>query len=560
MAVNEIIQLPDSIADKIAAGEVIERPYNIVKELLENSVDAYAVRITIEIEDGGLSLIKVTDNGKGILPEDLPLTIQRYATSKIRHFEDIYSIKTFGFRGEALAAISSVCDFSIASRREPFDGYILIKNFNSEPIIKPSNIPKGTIVEVKNLFSKIPVRKKFLKSSSSEFKEIIKFIKSFAAINYKIDISCTKDGIKVFESLKKDSMLERVMDIFGETACFPINYSDGNISIDAVLGRPDNQKFRKDYIIISVNNRIVKDYSITQAILQAYSRLIPENRFPLAFINIQISDDTLDVNIHPTKTTVRFMQPQQIFNVVYNSIKNSLNNLKLETKDAISIDDFPIRDFNEEQYKPVFDITNYAEINDNKIEEPVTEYNTSNEFTVVGQLFKTVILCEKGDELYFIDQHIAHERVLYELYTTGEKLPPSFVLFEPILLTLELDEIEFLDKNRLILRKFGFEFELFSKDSIKITAIPSSIMQKDIENEIKKLIAELMENSNKNNDGLALTMSCRNAVKSGDYLTKFEMEELVRNLFKTSNPYTCPHGRPIIFKITKDFIYNKFQR
>lgn len=207
---SEIIKLPSDISNKIAAGEVVERPFNVVKELLENSIDAGADKIEIEINDGGLSLIKVSDNGRGILPNDLPNTIERYATSKIKRFEDIYSINSYGFRGEALAAISSVSDFKIHSKRDGYDGFVLIKNFGENFVIKPSPIPNGTIVEVANLFQKIPVRKKFLKNSNSEYREILKFIKCFSSINFNVTLKLIKDGEVVLDLLKDNSMIDRV--------------------------------------------------------------------------------------------------------------------------------------------------------------------------------------------------------------------------------------------------------------------------------------------------------------------------------------------------------------
>lgn len=563
MSNSEIFQLPSEISDKIAAGEVVERPYNVVKELIENAVDAGADKITIEINEGGLSLIKVADNGKGILPEDLPKTIERYATSKIRSFEDIYSVKTFGFRGEALAAISSVCDFTITSKREPFEGYALYKPFNSNALIKPAPANRGTTVEVANLFAKLPVRKKFLKNAPSEFKEILKFLKQFACINYHIYLILIKDGEKILELPKATSMLERIRSVYNESDCIEFENTRNHLSIHAVIGRPDNQKFRKDYITIAVNNRVIKDYQILQAVIQAYYRLMPENRFPLAFVNLKIENSDLDVNVHPTKTLVRFFNPNAVFSFVYESIKHRLNNLTLN---AIINEPVysPIKtspDFNKFDSKFItYDLTNvlqtqtHTSISDNK-----TSFN-NDDFNIIGQIFKTVIICEKSNELYLIDQHIAHERVLYEQYISSNSNIASIVLYEPILLETDQIETDILSQHQETLKKYGFEYEFFGKNIIKILSIPASLMKRNIEEELRGLLAELIENRNISNDFLAITMACRNAIKSGDYLTRFEMEEIVRNLFNTSNPFTCPHGRPIIFKMSKDFIYNKFQR
>lgn len=564
---REIIKLPSDISNKIAAGEVVERPFNVVKELLENSIDAGADRIEIEINEDGFSLIKVVDNGKGILPDDLPNTIERYATSKIKRFEDIYSLNTYGFRGEALAAISSVSDFKIHSRREGYDGFVLIKNFGEEPIIKPSSIPKGTIVEVANLFQKIPVRKKFLKSNSTEFKEILKFVKYFAAINYNVSLKLVKDGETIFDLIKDPSMLTRIIKIFNESSILEIKNSYSNFEIEGVIGTPDNQKYRKDYIVIAINNRIIKDFGITQSILNAYSRLIPDNRYPFAFINLKISGEDVDVNVHPTKMAVKFRNTNDIFTFTYDSIKSALNTVSLSKFVTQSEIYEEKREVFEKIKEPVavyeLDLSSLLtteQIKHHSNFEQKTEFETFKGFRIIGQLFKTVILCEKDDELLFIDQHIAHERVLYEKYKNQKNTIPSVGLYEPILMDLSKDELEIFEKNIVSFKNYGFDIEPFGNNRIKISAIPSSILKKDPIEEIKNIFQELIELKIPEDDKIPLVMSCKNAIKAGDYLTNFEMEELVKNLFQTSNPYTCPHGRPIIFKMSKDTIFKKFQR
>ncbi|MGB9731559.1 MULTISPECIES: DNA mismatch repair endonuclease MutL [Calditerrivibrio] len=564
---SEIIKLPSDISNKIAAGEVVERPFNVVKELLENSIDAGADKIDIEINDGGLSLIKVSDNGRGILPDDLPNTIERYATSKIKRFEDIYSINSYGFRGEALAAISSVSDFKIHSRRDCYDGFVLIKNFGENFVIKPSPIPYGTTVEVANLFQKIPVRKKFLKNSNSEYREILKFIKCFASINFNVTLKLIKDGEVVLDLIKDNCMIDRVKKIFNEAPLFEFKNRYGTLNIEGVLSTPDNQKFRKDYIITSVNKRIIKDFGIMQSIINAYHRLIPENRYPFAFINLNISGEDLDVNVHPTKMAVKFFNSNDIFSFVYDSIKTELNRLTLSSsyvtqsnqeadkKDEIYKTTNPELKYNIDLEKI---LSSEKEIS---VSESYANYSDADkEIKIIGQLFKTVILCEIKDELVFIDQHIAHERVLFEKYKNLKNSIPSVVLYEPIIMDVSYEDREILSTNMEILNKFGFEIEFFGKDSLKISSIPSSLLKRDPVEELKNIIEEINSLKVAENDKIPLIMSCKNAIKSGDYLTYFEMEELVTNLFKTSNPYTCPHGRPIIFKMNKESIYKKFHR
>ncbi|MCX8083719.1 MAG: DNA mismatch repair endonuclease MutL [Calditerrivibrio sp.] len=564
---SEIIILPEEISNKIAAGEVVEKPYNVVKELLENAIDASADKIDIELRDGGFSLIKVTDNGIGILPDDIPKTIERFATSKIRSFEDIYNLRTYGFRGEALAAISSVSDFKISSRRNGYDGYTLIKNYGEPSEVKPSPIPHGTIVEVSNLFQKIPVRKKFLKNSNNEYKEIIKFVKQFASINYNVSITLSNDGEIVLDFSKDKKMFDRVKKVFNESNIFEVCNRYDNLRLNAVIGNPQCQKYRKDYIIIAVNKRIIKDYNIQQAVINAYNRLIPENRFPFAVLDIQISGNDVDINVHPTKSSVKFYNNNDIFLFIYDSIKNALyeNALPKYTYNTLNDNNPKLSDISVKESHPLYEIDLSKQfqieevIQQNKREDKVIEKDNDN-LKIIGQLFKTIILCEKDNELILIDQHIAHERVLFEKYKKSSTFIPTITLYEPILLDLESDEVD-LFKNLLdSLKKYGFNMEFFGKKSIKITTIPTYVIKKDPTEEIKNIVSELISLKIPDDDKLPLILSCKNAIKSGDYLTTFEMEEIVRNLFQTSNPYTCPHGRPIFISISKETIFKKFQR
>lgn len=294
---------------------------------------------------------------------------------------------------------------------------------------------------------------------------------------------------------------------------------------------------------------------------------MPENRYPFAFINLNITGDDLDVNVHPTKMAVKFFNSNDIFSFVYDSIKAELNSLTLSSSHVTQSNQEP--DKKDEIYQPKNPELKYnidlekilSSEKDISVRESYSNYSdTDKEIKIIGQLFKTVILCEINDELVFIDQHIAHERVLYEKYKSMKNSIPSIVLYEPIIMDVSQEDREILSKNIELLNKFGFEIEFFGKDSIKISSIPSSLIKSDPVEELKDIIEEINSLKVSENDKIPLIMSCKNAIKSGDYLTDFEMEELVTNLFKTTNPYTCPHGRPIIFKMSKETIYKKFHR
>jgi DNA mismatch repair protein MutL len=569
---SEIKLLPSNISNKIAAGEVVERPLNVVKELVENSIDAGADNILIEIEDGGKALIKVTDNGKGILPDDLKNTVKRFATSKITNIDDVYSIKTFGFRGEALAAISSVSDFTLKSKRKGFNGCELNVKFGLPSDVKPSSIPFGTVVIVKNLFENIPARYKFLKSSSAEYKEIIKFIRSFAVLTNDISICLISDGKKVFEVYKYQNMKDKFVEYVKEEDVIYFENKYNDIFIQCCAGLPNVQRYRKDYIITGINGRVVKDNSIVYTIIQAYHRLIPDGKFPVAAINITINPKNLDVNIHPSKTYVKIYNSRDINSFIYDSLSNTLNSVKLTetafpdfSKESSEIKSAVGRKINQEA-KLSFDITKTFETESSF--EPYTDYIPSNkmevddDFKIIGQLFETVIICEFENEVFFIDQHIAHERILFEKYKKyGLTDIATIVLTEPVLIDLNEEDMDILFKNENTIKSFGFEFERFGNNTIKITSIPTALINKDIAMELQLIANELcVSKSKKNMDYTIVTMACKTAIKAGERLTHFEMKKLVSDLFDTENPYTCPHGRPIIFKMKKEELFGKFFR
>ncbi|MGA1862706.1 DNA mismatch repair endonuclease MutL [Deferribacter thermophilus] len=557
---SKIRVLPNDVADKIAAGEVVERPFNVVKELVENSLDAGADKIEIELIDGGLSLIKVSDNGIGIEKEDLPLTIKRFATSKISNYEDIFNINSFGFRGEALAAISSVSDFSIKS-----NGYELRVNFGKIEEIYPASFNPGTIVTVKKLFEKIPARHKFLKSPIAEFKEIIKLLKHIALLNYNVSFKLINNNNVVLDLKKDSNMISRAKKVLDENYNFiMINYQN-EIKITGVITPPNIQKLSKDNIFIGVNKRAIKDNQIIQAVIQGYYRKLPENRYPVAVINIEIPPDQIDVNVHPAKLFVRFYNSRLIFKEVYKAIEESLDNKSSNLIDNHNIINQNVQKniIKEQDIKYTVDLTQMVNIIDIETTDNNDDFEEllNNEFKIIGQLFDTIILIEKDNELWMIDQHIAHERVLYEKLLNNNETVSSIYLTEPILINLDDDLLTFCEKNREKLLKCGLDFEEFGKNIIKINAVPNQFLNMNIEEEIKELIANSANDIDENIlEPIFLNMSCKMAIKAGEKLLKNEMYEIVLNLLKCSNPFTCPHGRPIIYRVSKEEIFKRFNR
>lgn len=561
---SEINVLSADISNKIAAGEVVERTFNVVKELVENSADAGADFIKVEILDGGMSLIKVTDNGRGILKEDLPKTVLRFATSKINSIEDVYRIKTFGFRGEALAAISSVSEMTIDSRRAGEEGYGVSIFCGEISEVYPSSIPEGTILAVKNIFRNIPVRKKFVKSESAETNEIIKFLKVFSIINPGIDIKVISNEKEIFHVTKNDDSLSRFKKLFDIQKVFFIDEKSEHINIKGVFTLPVYQRGRKDMIFTGINGRVVKDFGIIQAVVQGYFRILPQDKFPAGVVFIEISPENVDVNIHPTKQQVKILEDKSVFSSISKAISSGLRKQTLGRDNGgveqNSSDDNIFGQFNSSYVKDsalgyAFDISQVLETKSTS-----EAYDTN--FKIIGQAFNSIVIVEIENELYFIDQHIAHERVLYEKYRkNAQKEIVSVRLVEPIAIEMEERDKEILLKNSDILSNLGFDVDDFGNNLLSVSRVPGGVIHKNIKSEIFSILEDFYKNKSENFlDSASLTMSCKNAIKAGDVLTDFEMRKVVKDLLDSENPYTCPHGRPIIFKMTKEELFKKYNR
>jgi len=581
---GEICSLSSDIAGKIAAGEVVERPVNVVKELLENSLDAGADHVRIDISGGGKDLIKITDNGSGVLPEDFEKIVERYATSKISSTDDLDKIKTFGFRGEALSAISTVSDFNFKSGRKGFDSHELISYYGNKSSIKPSSCLEGTIVSIRDLFRNLPARYKFLKSNASEQREIVKFVKKFILLNDNISVRFYIDNKEYFFFDKGTDLLERSKILFNEEN---LNYIQNHYSLftlRGVVGLPYVQKLRSDYIVTGINKRVVKDPLIIKSIRQAYHRLIPENRYPIAVIDLSIDPSLYDVNVHPAKLFVKFLNPSDIFSFVYDSVSKYLSNLDLS--DGSSMDGKYLDDSQDVVKDSICDsavMTPYGRYNSvpgNMSEDvlggeaaekigylsksvPSSNIEDNNNLIINGQLFETVIVCTMEDNIFFIDQHIAHERILFEDYKKKKEKGKvmTISLIEPLLLELDCETFELAMSCKKEFCRFGLEFEDFGSFTVKIVMVPLLIVSKDISKEFKDILSEV-KNAKKVDleEAVLVTMSCRHAVKAGDKLSEIEMKSIVGRLFDADNPYTCPHGRPIIYKLSKKELFNKFER
>lgn len=627
-----IKRLSPEVASKIAAGEVVEKPFNVVKELIENSCDAGATKIIVEINEGGLNKIKVTDNGKGIDKDDLPLALERFATSKAETVEDVYSAATFGFRGEALAAISSVSDFKITSGKDG-KAYTITCQYGKIGEIKPTAAVKGTIIEADRLFENLPARRKFLKSSKSLEAEIIKLIKHFSLINPDIDITLKCNDKEVYHALSTDDTAVRAAKVFsGKAFCQGVAEYAGKKVIACATLPSASDRLKRDAIIIGVNGRLIKDTSLVQAVINAYHRLIPDGRFPAAVIDIRISPDIVDANVHPAKLEVRFVNAGEMFSLVSDAVANSFKgkgvntgytgnyiqqgytiNEKQDNKEQSNVEyEKPVEN------KPVFNKDNsYKTFSEYKSSSSNTSYNNSpkaaaeesseikmpqpaytlsldetledipvvnndnkealnsnadtldsriagGEFRVVGQVDKTYIIIETPNkEILFIDQHAAHERILFEKIQSDNaaKPKPSIVLHDAVEVVMTDEIIENIDRYKVIIESFGYAYKITGIDKLEILRVPYNIIRKNIAKEFTNIAVDLcLTGKSKQEEAPRAMLSCKSAIKAGDELTYAEMEYLVTLLFNTDNFGTCPHGRPIIYMMTVQELARKFYR
>ena len=611
-----IKKLSPEVASKIAAGEVVEKPFNVVKELIENSCDAGASKITVEIVNGGLDLIKITDNGSGIEKDDLPLALERFATSKAQTVDDVYSAATFGFRGEALAAISAVSDFKITSGKDN-KAYEITSHYGNVGEIKPTAAIKGTIIEAARLFENLPARRKFLKSSKSLEGEILRLVKHFSLINENIEISLISYNKTLYHAKLSEDVVIRAAKVFSGKAFVKgvAKYEDKQVNACVTLPSASD-RLKRDAIVIGVNGRLIKDTSLIQAVINSYHRLIPEGRYPLAVIDIRMNPSNLDANVHPAKMEVRFLNGGEMFSLVSDACSNAFSGRGVNTsynhtenKGVFLIEENMVEDniqhiqkpfesfsgtkpnnnFQEKISTPVekpaytFKIDekleqshiDYESINNNSSVENTNIVNINHddtidnriakgEFRVVGQVDKTYIIIEtENKEILFIDQHAAHERILFEKLQAENKktVKPSIMLHEPIEVILTDEIIEQIDKFNIIIESFGYAYKITGIDKVEIIRIPYHMVRKNIAKEFSNIVIDLcLTGKSKHEEAPRAMLSCKSAIKAGDELTYAEMDYLVKLLFNTTNFGTCPHGRPIIYLMRVDELARKFYR
>lgn len=557
---GNIVLLDDLTINKIAAGEVIERPANVVKELVENSIDAGATKIIIEIKNGGKTLIKIVDNGKGISSNDIPLSLERHATSKIRKIEDLEHTYSMGFRGEALASIASISELTMMTKTAEENGTKIIAEAGEIIEVEEMGLPVGTTIMVEKLFFNTPVRYKFLKNDATEFRYIKEWVQKTALVNSDIAFKLINDRKIVFQTNGNGNIRDIIYLLYGkeiEKNLLDVNYESEGIKVTGVIGNTTIARDNRKSQILYLNKRNIKNQILTNSADQAFKGATGIGKYGFFILNLEMPANYYDVNVHPTKMEVRFNDENKLYKVFYHAIKSSMLNGEFLDNDE------------KEQKKE-----NYIEnelvflTNKFKNDKPVELINRENkreiEYKYIGILFRTFIIIEIGNDMFLIDQHAGHERILYEQIKENYKnhlQNNSQLMLIPEVYNLSHKEIEFVKENIELFRNTGFDIELFGENSVKISGIP------DIEYKVNKnkmfldVLDEMLTTERTAikdvEERFIATVACKAAVKANMDLSRQEVDNLIQRLLKLKNPFTCPHGRPTTIKFSKDELFKK---
>ncbi len=570
---GRIVQLSKNVINQIAAGEVIERPYSVVKELVENSIDAGATKISVDVANECRDL-RIADNGCGIHPDDILLAFSKHATSKIQTSEDLFDIKTMGFRGEALASIISISKLTCITRTAEFDNGTKVECQNSEVKQTPTGCAVGTIMEIKDLFYNLPARLKFLKSAKTEFAYINEYIQTISLVHPEISFEVKFNGKTSLKTTAQNEQMQTIKELFSNEVVSnlkPVLKTDklSGLKISGYVSTPDyTRASKKDYYMF-VNSRSVKCPVFQKAIDMVYRNLTGSSRYPFIVLNLEIMPADVDVNVHPTKKEVRYKNPNQIFNFIQSSITDALRAAiekvrEEEEEKIVFLDD---RKEEVEQIAYVSEETSISDIFSKKIEEDIRPKNEDRpklkivqpapvqtkvvqepefkqEDIIIGQYKKTYILIEKEDGLEIVDQHIAEERFIYETLKKTKNIDCQLLFISDVLEVSPSDK-ELLETNKNKLLEFGYDIDFLSDKEIIFRKVPQMISKISP----KEILADILENISGDIDNIEekilITTSCKAAVKANTYLNQYQMEEIIRNWRKCENPETCPHGRPI---------------
>ena len=664
--------LDETTINKIAAGEVVERPASVIKELIENSIDASATNIEVEIGDGGVAYMRITDNGIGMTEEDARLAILRHATSKIQHVEDLFDIASLGFRGEALASIASVSHFSLTTRKDDSDlGTRITVDGGTFNDCIPYGAAPGTTIEIRDLFYNTPARRKFLKTERTESSKIQDIVGKLALSNPHISFKLIIDDRVAIITPGNGNIGDTVAALYGyktKDDIFTVAYESDSIYIDGVVSKPTLLKSTRIWQTIIVNNRVISDKTIMKAIDNAYHALLPKNGHPLVVLNVTVPADMVDINVHPRKSEVKFSDDKIIFKAVYHGILNALNNPlheryeresssyingtvtngsdfhtnnrdsnnssssdgnstynsyrtpsvvedEMQSAEHIAtavdydkvfggrrtkgyevmrsettqfVEKLKTKGYTPPAPKATYEQSSFVDESFDSVPTAYTSYTTediekfkslSNDirdgeveertiqnsgFLPMGQVASCYILAKKGDDLYIIDQHAAHERVRYDkLCKSSEAIPMQSILV-PQYSEATDDEMNLVEEEREILLDLGFDVELGGPTKIKLVGAPVDLVESKAFEILQYVFSYLHDHQQPTKAQLRHEMlayaSCRGAIKAGHNLNMYQMTTLIEDLFSTDKPYVCPHGRPTIIKFTPDELGKLFLR
>lgn len=607
--------LAENVANKIAAGEVVERPSSVVKELVENSLDADSTEIIVEIKNGGKELIRVIDNGTGMSYDDAILSISRHATSKIQSIKDLESITTFGFRGEALPSIASVSQFELITKQmDSIEGTRIRVEGGVTKDVEYIGCSQGTRVTVSNLFYNVPARRKFLKSNATELDHIIKYV-TWAGLAYpQVAFKLISNDRVIIDARKCNSIMERIYTLFGKDFSENIVNLDmnlENIGINAFIGKPGFTKANRDYQLFFLNLRPIRSNLLSAAVSNAFKSILPKGRYPVAIVFLRIDPSFVDINVHPAKLEVRFRDERIVYSEVMRCLTIAMQDQNYIPQINVPMEDIPLpTDTEPKVHESIEKISKPVNLRKFEIERSISKFidrqekmapkppartysklernehfvRQSEEFQnkqiyrdektinienvqLKTRLFNTYIIAESGDEVLFIDQHIADERVIYEKLKkqVEHELVQSQGLLLPI--TVELSPAQALVSEIAInmLSSMGFDIEPFGGNTIIIRAIPSVIQRGDI----KQMVIDIIERTADSYDKLdslelqnelLITTACHSSIQAGDNISDIEAMNLIKELFRTEQPFLCPHGRPIIVRMNRSELDEKFQR
>ncbi|WP_099158176.1 DNA mismatch repair endonuclease MutL [Virgibacillus ndiopensis] len=613
----KIFQMSDALANKIAAGEVVERPASVVKELIENSIDANSTWIKVDLAEAGLQQIKITDDGDGMAEKDCETAFLRHATSKIKNETDLFHVKTLGFRGEALASIAAVSRLTVKTSQGNEAGTFLRMEGGKVIEKSKSDARKGSEINVEDLFFNTPARLKYMKTIHTELGHITDLLNRLALSHPTIRFEATHNGKQLFKTSGSGDLLQVVSHVYGMSVAkkmIPIQHETLDFAINGFIAKPEVTRASRNYISTIINGRYIKSIPLSQAIIRGYHTLLPIGRQPIVVISIEMDPILVDVNVHPTKLEVRFSKDKELFSAIEETIRKKFREItlipELEQKEKHNQNQNNNSIQNTMEFDtiskktPTINWNSDRRINENQM--PFSQNNVSTEeFTKdnqpdvaipetiqpktlsmvekqeetekvdsprvptmypIGQLHGTYIIAQNENGLYMIDQHAAQERVKYEFFKQklGKATNESQELLIPMTFDFSKQEAIFIEQCKEELEKVGLFFESFGNQSYIIRSHPNWFPQGFEEEVIREMIAQIMEEERINIESIredaAILMSCKRSIKANHYLNQDDMFRLLEDLRSTTDPFTCPHGRPIIVHFSSYELEKMFKR